>query len=226
MTFRTQCKNLGLKCTLWLSPVLDDKNAVAGITSGHYFHADLLVARRIYQRNPRVHIDVGSRLDGFVAHVASFREIIVMDIRSIENVIPNVTFLQSDVMDLDKRYYDCCDSLSCLHALEHFGLGRYGDRIDIDGHIKGLDNLRKMLELGGILYLAVPIGPGRIEFNNQRVFDLSYLLDLVKARFDIVGFSLIDDAGNLHVDIPLDKHKVAQNFYCWYGCAVVELVKR
>jgi hypothetical protein len=149
-----------------------------------------------------------------------------MDIRPIENVIPNVTFVHGDVMDLGERWYECWDSLSCLHDLEHFGLGRYGDHIDVDGHIKGPDNLRKMLELGGILYLAVPIGPGRIEFNNQRVFDLSYLLDLVKARFDIIGFSLLDDAGNLHVDIPLDKRKVAQNFYCWYGCAVLKIVKR
>ena len=25
-----------------------------------------------------------------------------------------------------------CDSLSCLHALEHFGLGRYGDAVDFE----------------------------------------------------------------------------------------------
>ena len=33
------------------------------------------------------------------------------------------------------------DSLSCLHAIEHFGLGRYTDPIDINIHIKGLTTL-------------------------------------------------------------------------------------
>ena len=37
-----------------------------------YFHQDFVVARKIFERNPRLHIDVGSRVDGFVAHVATF----------------------------------------------------------------------------------------------------------------------------------------------------------
>jgi hypothetical protein len=36
-----------------------------------------------------------------------------------------------------------CDSLSCLHALEHFGLGRYGDPIDPRGHEKGITRWRR-----------------------------------------------------------------------------------
>jgi hypothetical protein len=56
-------------------PCLDDKFAKSGIARGHYFHQDLLVAKKIFANNPELHVDIGSRIDGFVAHVASFREI-------------------------------------------------------------------------------------------------------------------------------------------------------
>ena len=41
----------------------------------------------IYNSKPKRHIDVGSRVDGFVAHVASFREIEVFDVRPLEKSI-------------------------------------------------------------------------------------------------------------------------------------------
>jgi hypothetical protein len=142
-----------------MMPMLEDRGTVSGSASGHYFHQDLLVARRIHQRNPRRHIDVGSRIDGFVAHVASFREIEIVDIRPLDTPIPNVKFLQMDMMDsLTPNRTAVCDSLSCLHALEHFGLGRYGDRVDPDGYKTGFANLVQMLETGGILYFSVPLG--------------------------------------------------------------------
>jgi hypothetical protein len=40
------------------------------------------------------------------------------------------------------------DSISCLHALEHFGLGRYGDRLDPNGHETGFLKLLDMLKPG------------------------------------------------------------------------------
>ena len=61
-----------------------------------------------------------------------------------------------------------CDSLSCLHALEHFGLGCYGDPVDINGHRKGFARLAKVLMPSGILRLAFPISKyERIEFRKQ-----------------------------------------------------------
>lgn len=55
-----------------LYPCLTDYNAPAGLADGQYFHQDLYVARRIFEASPRRHVDVGSRVDGFVAHVAAF----------------------------------------------------------------------------------------------------------------------------------------------------------
>ena len=109
---------------------------------------------------------MGSRIDGFVAHVASFRKIEAVDIREQTSEIQNISFVKADMMaPLPENLHGYADSVSCLHALEHFGLGRYGDGIDVDGHVRGIENLAKLLSAGGRLYLSVPIGPQRIEFN-------------------------------------------------------------
>src|ERR1700693_5429947 len=126
--------------------VLSDYGDQAGIASGHYFHQDLLVASLIHNRNPRRHIDVGSRIDGFVAHVAAFRNIEIIDIRPLKPTgHKNILSLQADLMN-ESQVLPTADSVSCLHAIEHFGLGRYGDPLDPDGHKKGFKNLLRMLE--------------------------------------------------------------------------------
>lgn len=210
-----------------LYPCLREHGKQSGTASGQYFHQDLLVARRVHENSPERHVDVGSRVDGFVAHVASFREIEVMDIREQTATVPNIRFIRADLMgDLDPSLVGYCDSLSCLHALEHFGLGRYGDPIRYDGHIAGLANLRRIVKQGGKLYISVPVGPQRIEFNAHRVFAVRHLLDLIEPHFCIDHFSFIDEAGELHEDVELAPEEVRRNFGCRYGCGILETTKR
>jgi hypothetical protein len=207
-------------------PCLEDRFTASGTASGHYFHQDLLVARRIYLARPEVHVDVGSRVDGFVAHLASFREIEVFDIRALEDAIPNVRFTRRDMMqDVPDELHGYCDSLSCLHALEHFGLGRFGDQVNSEGHLIALDNLDKLLKVGGRFYLGVPIGAQRIEFNAHRVFSLGYLLRILGHKYRIDAFSYVDDAGRLLEHVELNERNVAENLGCHFGCAILEMTK-
>ena len=71
---------------------IDERFAESGIMSGHYFHQDLLVARKLFNANPQRHVDIGSRTDGFVAHAAAFREIEVFDIREQHSKVKNIVF--------------------------------------------------------------------------------------------------------------------------------------
>jgi SAM-dependent methyltransferase len=209
-----------------LYPCIDDYGEESGTAAGHYFHQDLLVAQRIFEANPTRHVDVASRVDGFVAHLAVFREVEVFDIRPLTTTARNIVFRRCDVMaEMEPQYVDYCDSLSCLHALEHFGLGRYGDRLDPDGHFKGLNNLHRILRSGGTLYLAVPIGPHRIEFNAHRVFAVPELVRMVSERFAIRRFSFVDDAGELHDDVPLTGGDSERHFGCQFGLSILELRK-
>lgn len=206
-------------------PILDEKFASAGVASGAYFHQDLFVARKVYENNPHKHIDIGSRTDGFVAHLAVFREVEVFDVRPLDNKIKNIIFTQADLMDLDPSMIDYCDSISSLHAIEHFGLGRYGDPIDYDGHIRALDNIYKILKKGGKFYFSTPIGKQRIEFNAHRVFDVAYLAELFSGKYKLEAFSYVDDAGNLFEDAELSKEAIEDNFGCYFGCGIFEMKK-
>lgn len=206
-------------------PILNERHSLSGTMSGHYFHQDLFIARRIFENNPVRHIDIGSRIDGFVAHVAVFREIELFDIRSQNSNVKNIRFTQADLMNLPDNLYGCCDSVSSLHAIEHFGLGRYGDPVDYEGHIKAIYNINKMLKNGGKFYFSVPIGKQRIEFNAHRVFNVTYLIELLNGKFRIDSFSYVDDVGNLHIDVELNENRIKVNFDCMYGCGIFELTK-
>jgi hypothetical protein len=170
---------------LTLMPCLHDCHEEAGITQSEYFWQDLLVARWIFEAQPMKHVDIGSRIDGFVAHVASYREIEVLDVRPIRKSIPGVVFKQMDLMQpitMTSMKKDYCDSLSCLHALEHFGLGRYGDQIDPQGYEKGIANMALLLQPGGKFYLSTPIGKERVAFNANWVFDPRTIIKVAKAN--------------------------------------------
>jgi len=197
----------------------------SGVLPGHYFNQDLLVASIIARSKPRRHIDVGSSFVGFVAHVASFREIEVLDIRPMDAIDhPQISFLQQDLTVADPNSLGITDSLSCLHTIEHFGLGRYGDSIDPDGHLKGFQNLVDLLEPGGTLYISFPIGTAdAVHFNAHRVFHPLSILDwpLREGSLELKEFSYEDDALRLHRNVPL-RHFVPE---VEYGCGIYTFQK-
>ncbi|MBN1182987.1 MAG: DUF268 domain-containing protein [Bacteroidales bacterium] len=209
-----------------LYPILNEKRTPSGSLPKHYFHQDLHVAGRIFENNPDKHVDIGSRIDGFVTHVASFREIEVFDIRALDHKIKNIKFTRVDFSTSNLGIENYCDSISSLHAIEHFGLGRYGDTIDVNGHLKGMDNIYKVLKPGGIFYFSVPIGPQRVEFNAHRVFSVKYLLSLFEKKYTIEHFSYESDDRKFYKDAELTEMNIIQNFGCHFGCGIFELRKR
>lgn len=174
-------------------PILTEWEESSG-NLGAYFYQDRLVASWIHDARPSRHVDVGSRIDGFVGHLSVFRQVEVIDIRPQPLVVPNVVFHQLDLMrELPDSWQACTDSLSCLHTIEHFGLGRYGDAIDPDGHLKGLSQLKRMVAPGGMLYLSTPVGHERIEFNAHRVFAPDTVIAWFEDGWEIESSALIDD---------------------------------
>jgi hypothetical protein len=207
------------------NPHFDDKEDQSGKANGQYFFQDLIVARKIFERSPDKHVDVGSRVDGFVAHVAVFRKVEVFDIRPLTSSDPNILFRKADISKLDPIFFNYCTSLSCLHALEHFGLGRYSDEVDLEGYVKGLQGLFNMLLPGGILYLSVPIGKQRIEFNAHRIFSMKTILELIDGRFSLEDFAFVDDNGSVFQNVNLTDDDIQNNFGLDSGCGIFEFKK-
>ena len=180
-----------------LFPILYDFDQPAGTAQGHYFYQDLWAARKIYAARPGVHIDIGSRVDGFVAHLLTFMPVKVIDVRPLISTVDGLTFMQGDATCLSDIPDNSVESLSSLHAIEHFGLGRYGDPIDPAACFKAMRELARVLKVGGHLYFSVPIGVERVQFNAHRVFAASTILRTFKS-LELISFSAVGDQGEFH----------------------------
>ena len=218
-------KNAEFRITSLL-PNFHDRYSQAAEIPLHYFHQDILVAQKIFKTNPHKHVDIGSRIDGFVSILASFRSVEVFDIRPFKLLNPNIKFIQADLMNDDFSFSNYTNSVSCLHAIEHFGLGRYGDKVDPNGHLKGLDNICKMLQPAGKFYFSTIIGPQRIEYDAHRVFSIEYLLKIFSGKYSVESFSYVNDKNELFNNGELSGINISTNFGCNYGCGIFELIKK
>ncbi len=178
--FRKQSGNSDIK----ISIVLGENRNASSSADGHYFWQDLYCAKWIHQRQPINHLDVGSRVDGFIANLLTFMEVTVLDVREGTVKIPGLNFLVGNAQEPLRNLEGKFASVSSLHSIEHFGLGRYGDPLDFEGHIKGLINISKCVQLNGHLYISFPVGNPRIEFNAQRIIDPHWAEQLL-GNFDL-----------------------------------------
>jgi hypothetical protein len=208
-------------CIRWLDlfPVIHERAQAAGTVGGHYFHQDLWAARKIFSRRPQAHIDIGSRIDGFVAHLLTFMPVTVIDIRPLDSPLPGLDFLRDDATCLERLANDSVDSISTLHAAEHFGLGRYSDPVDPNACFSFLQSLQRVLRPEGRLYFSVPVGRERVDFNAHRVFAPTTIMTAF-SRLTLVSFSFVDDGGRLHEHADPARLPATE-----YGCGLFEFTK-
>lgn len=114
-----------------------------------------------------------------------------IDIRPLESHVPNLSFRSGSILNLPHASHSV-KSLSCLHVIEHIGLGRYGDPINPDGWIIGLEELQRVLAPGGQLLLSTPCGVPCVQFNAHRVFTPEHIIRKLN-QLKLEEFSLIED---------------------------------
>ena len=184
--FRARSKKANINQHLKISPILSDYAKEAGDSKSLYFLQDLSCSQYVLDKAPGRHIDVGSRLDGFIAQICASRPIEVMDIRPNETQIKNIHFTQADICKLRPELAGSYDLVTSLHALEHIGLGRYGDPIDPNGFTKGLENCRRLAKSQGEVLISLPIAStarDTTEFNAQRIFSSRTILETLAKSF-------------------------------------------
>jgi hypothetical protein len=202
-----------------LFPILVDRGASAGAASGHYFHQDLWAARKIHKQLPQSHMDIGSRVDGFVAHLLVFMSVTILDIRQLSSKVEGMSFIRDDATKLLQIPDGSLFSLSSLHAAEHFGLGRYSDPIDPLACFEFMTALQRVLAVGGRLYFSVPVGRERVEFNAHRIFAPATILNSF-SKLSLVSFSYVGDDGDLY-----ENADILDAAQCEYGCGLFEFMK-
>ena len=150
--------------------VISDKYALAG-TIQNYFWQDLWAAKKIIKSGVKEHFDIGSRLDGFIAHLlATDIDVTMIDVRDFPAKVEHLNTIVDDATSLHQIKDESIESMSALCSLEHFGLGRYGDPVDPEACFECFANIQNKLKKGGRLYISLPIGKERVEFNAHRVF--------------------------------------------------------
>ena len=187
-----------------LYPCLNDRQSSTGIDT-HYFHQAIWAFRLIKDSAPARHVDIASDVN-FVGLLTTISNVLFVDFRPLFLTIPNYQGIGATITSLPFRD-NTIESLSCLHVIEHVGLGRYGDPLDPKGAEAACCEISRVLAPGGHAYISVPIGRSRVSFNGLRVFSpqevkrLFSPLHLVKvAMVDVPGgFSQMQDV--LSMDI-------------------------
>lgn len=135
----------------------------------HYIYHPAWAARVLKEINPTLHIDISSTVN-FCTIVSAFIPVKFYDYRPAPIVLSNLT---SEFQDLNKLSFEdnSIESLSCMHTVEHVGLGRYGDPINYDGDLIAMTELARVLKPEGNLLFVVPVGnEQKIFFNAHRVY--------------------------------------------------------
>lgn len=201
-------------------PCVNDKGTTTSFDS-HYLYHTAWAARKLVSLNPDVHVDFGSCLR-FVSTVSAFIPIEFYDFRPPGIFLSNLNNTHADITELP--FNDCSlNSISCMHVLEHIGLGRYGDPLCPDGDLKAASELVRVLSRSGNLLIVVPIsGKPRIKFNAHRIYSFSMVKDMF-AKLSLVEFSLIpDDAKTKGIIYNATKELADMQTY---GCGCFHFIK-
>lgn len=161
----------------------------------HYFYQAAWLARRLAASIPERHVDIGSDVR-MINVLSAFVPMEFLDYRPLQVNLSGLLCGSGNLVDLS-RASESMRSLSCLHVVEHVGLGRYGDPLDPEGSYKALSELQRVLAPKGRLYLSLPVGRERVCFNAHRVFDPQTIIRAMN-NLRLLEFSLVDDSGVFH----------------------------
>ncbi|MBC7947014.1 MAG: DUF268 domain-containing protein [Chitinophagaceae bacterium] len=163
----------------------------------HYTYHPAWAARVLARIKPSQHIDISSILN-FSAVVSAFIPVKFYDYRPAQL---NLSDFESGFADLKNLPFpdNSIESVSCMHTIEHIGLGRYGDELDVTGDLKAISELKRVVRPGGSILFVTPVGRPKIEFNAHRVYSFDQIIDYFQGC-ELMEFSLIPDAGGLIID--------------------------
>lgn len=200
--------------TEYQKPCLEDKYTTTSFDK-HYIYHTAWAARKLKQLSPSKHVDISS-ITYFSTLVSAFIPVRFYDYRPETIALSNFEIDHCDIHALPFED-NSLESLSCMHVVEHIGLGRYGDNIDVEGDLKAIAELKRVVQPDGHLLFVVPIGGiAKIEFNAHRIYKYAQIISYFEG-FELLEFSLIPDQsreGIIHD--ATEEQSNLQNYGC--GC--------
>ncbi|HKI60928.1 MAG TPA: DUF268 domain-containing protein [Mariprofundaceae bacterium] len=176
----------------------------------HYFFQGAWLARAVHEAGSMKHVDIGSSVMS-IAVLSGFVDTVFVDYRPLKANLGGFASVAGDILHLPLRQ-GSVESLSCLHVIEHIGLGRYGDPIDVNGSRKAAGELASLLAPGGRLYLSLPVGRSRVCFNAHRVHSPGEVVAMFPS-LELQSFSCVDDAGRYHDAVDIE-YAATEEYAC------------
>ena len=156
----------------------------------HYTYHCAWACRILAKTRPASHVDISSSLH-FATMASAWVPLAHYDFRGPQIVLSNLTVGRADLTRLPFET-DSITSLSCMHVIEHVGLGRYGDPIDALGDRRAASELSRVLAPSGQLLFVAPVGRRRVNFNAHRVYALADVLALFP-KMELQSHALVPD---------------------------------
>ncbi|MCF7843463.1 DUF268 domain-containing protein [Candidatus Gracilibacteria bacterium] len=187
----------------------------------HYVYHTAWAARKVKEINAEEHIDISSSLY-FSSIVSAFKPVSFYDFRPAKLNLSNLVSESANLLHLPFAD-NSISSLSCMHTVEHVGLGRYGDKIDPDGDLHAVKELSRVVKQDGNLLFVVPVGKPRIQFNAHRIYSYKMVIEMFPG-FEVKEFSLIPDNA-LEKGIIYNATETESDMQS-YGCGCFWLTKK
>lgn len=199
-------------------PQIRDKTKTTSFDR-HYLYHTAWATRKVREINPEFHVDIASSLY-FCSLVSAFVPVKFYDYRPPVLELPNLEVRRGDILGLPFKN-GSVSSLSCMHMVEHVGLGRYGDPIDPDGDLKAIAELKRVLAPGGNLLFVVPVGKPKIQFNAHRIYSYEMIRDYF-SDLKLREFLLIPEKEGPMILNALPERVAEES----YGCGCFWFVKK
>lgn len=196
------------------NPRFGDDTATTGFDR-HYVYHPAWAARIVRRINPAEHVDISSTLH-FCSMLSAFIPVRFHDYRPADLQLSGLVSGRADLGNLPFADGSVA-SLSCMHTVEHIGLGRYGDPLDPEGDLKAMAELQRVVAPGGSLLFVVPVGAPRIHFNAHRIYAHRQVVEAFPGM-ELREFALVPDDpgdGGLIVNATAEQSD-AQHYGC--GC--------
>jgi hypothetical protein len=158
----------------------------------HYIYHPAWAARVLAKTRPPYHVDISSTLS-FCTIVSAFLDVRFYDYRPARLELSNLASGHADLVSLPFKDNEL-PSLSCMHTVEHIGLGRYGDPLDPEGDLRAMRELSRVVAVDGSLLFVVPIGKPMVRFNGHRIYSFAQIVHSFPGM-SLEDFSLVQDPG-------------------------------
>jgi hypothetical protein len=193
-----------------LAPVLFQKK-MASTFDAHYVYQAAWAIRRIAGLRAVEHVDLSSNIP-YVAALSAVVPVRYCEFNPPKIQLPGLSSEQADITALPFPARSVA-SLSCLHVLEHIGLGRYGDPVNPAGLEIAVREIARVMAPGSALFLSLPVGRERVCFNMHRVSDPGLLPRVLGAGFRLREFSVITDDRRFLEDVSPQAY-ASQEYAC------------